>query len=238
MKKRILIIALAGYLITALVDASRFGAAIRLTGSYLLEMVKVLPAVFVLSSLLLVWVPRELIMKTLGAESGWKGKLLSLAFGSLSAGPIYAAFPVAAALLSKGASLANVVIIISSWAVVKVPMLIVESSFLGVKFAAVRYLLTVPTILAIGYITPLLVGKVKQQAEQPLISELARLLPGLNCGACGFATCSEYARHVLENPQTSCQCRADSEARSKIVKTAAARGNPITGGYVHESGQH
>lgn len=225
MKKRILLLALTGYSITALVDASRFGAAIRLTGSYLLEMIKVLPAVFVLSSLLLVWVPRELIMKTLGAESGWKGKLLSLIFGSLSAGPIYAAFPVAAALLSKGASLANVVIIISSWAVVKVPMLIVESNFLGVKFAAVRYLLTIPVIMAIGFVTPLLVPKVQHRPESELLTQLTQqMLPGLNCGACGFSNCSEYARHVVENPETRRDCRADPSARNKIIETAAARG--------------
>ncbi len=34
--------------------------------------------------------------------------------------------------------------------------------------------------------------------EDPRLEALAELLPGINCGACGFAGCSEYARAMLE----------------------------------------
>ena len=43
-------------------------------------------------------------------------------------------FPIGKSLLSKGASITNIVIILSSWAVIKVPMLANEAKFLGSRF--------------------------------------------------------------------------------------------------------
>lgn len=126
---------------------------------YLLEMLQVLPIIFLLTVLIEAWVPKDLIMKGLGDKSGVKGNLLSILFGSISAGPIYAAFPIGKALLSKGASITNIVIIISSWAVIKVPMLANEVKFLGIDFMIVRWILTVISILAMGYLTAVIVKK-------------------------------------------------------------------------------
>jgi len=33
--------------------------------------------------------------------------------------------------------------------------------------------------------------------EDPRISDLTAILPGINCGGCGFAGCPEYARHLV-----------------------------------------
>lgn len=126
---------------------------------YLLEMLQVLPIIFLLTVVIEAWVPKDLIMKGLGDKSGVKGNLLSILFGSISAGPIYAAFPIGKALLSKGASITNIVIIISSWAVIKVPMLANEVKFLGIDFMIVRWILTVISILAMGYLTAVIVKK-------------------------------------------------------------------------------
>lgn len=35
--------------------------------------------------------------------------------------------------------------------------------------------------------------------EDPKISAIAESLPGINCGGCGFAGCSEYARAIVED---------------------------------------
>lgn len=81
---------------------------------YLVEMLQVLPVIFLLTVVIEAWVPKELIMRGFGEKSGFKGNLLSLLLGSISAGPIYAAFPISKSLLSKGASVRNIVIILSS----------------------------------------------------------------------------------------------------------------------------
>jgi len=127
--------------------------AINNSGYYLKEMLMIMPVIFVLTALLDAWVPKETIMKYLGKQSKSKGVILSFLLGGISAGPIYAAFPFCIMLHKKGASINNIVIILSSWAVIKIPMLLNEVKFLGIKFMAVRWLLTVIAIVVFSWIT-------------------------------------------------------------------------------------
>lgn len=127
-------------------------AAVSNSGYYLKEMLMIMPVIFVLTALLDVWVPKETIMKYLGKQSKSKGVILSFLLGGISAGPIYAAFPFCIMLHKKGASIKNIVIILSSWAVIKFPMLLNEVKFLGVKFMAVRWILTVIAIVIFSWI--------------------------------------------------------------------------------------
>ena len=158
-KYKLQIITLLLYGITLVINSDIFMKSLNITWSYLKEMVEILPAVFVISGLITVWAPRKTITKFLGKESKIKGNILAMVLGSVSAGPIYAAFPIAFSLINKGASVLNIVILISTWAVIKVPMLLVESKFLGVNFMIVRALITIPSIFIIGYITSRFVKK-------------------------------------------------------------------------------
>lgn len=120
---------------------------------YIKEMLTVMPVILVLTALINAWVPKSAIEKNLGQGSGWRGSIFSFLLGSFSAGPIYAAFPVSKALLDKGASIANIVVLLSTWAVVKVPMLLNEAKFLSPKFMAARWVLTTISIFIMGYLT-------------------------------------------------------------------------------------
>jgi len=126
---------------------------------YLIELLEVLPLVFLATVLIEAWIPKEVIMNRFGEKSGFMGNVLSLALGSLSAGPIYAAFPIGKMLLAKGASITNIVIILSTWAVIKVPMLANEVRFLGMEFMTVRWVLTVTSIFLMAYLTAMIVKK-------------------------------------------------------------------------------
>ena len=124
---------------------------------YLIEMLQVLPVIFLLTVVIEALVPKEMITKGFGEKSGIKGNLFSLLLGSISAGPIYAAFPISKLMLKKGASITNIVIILSSWAVIKIPMLANEVKFLGIKFMGIRWVLTVISIFTMGYFMALFV---------------------------------------------------------------------------------
>ncbi|MBD3225786.1 MAG: RnfABCDGE type electron transport complex subunit B [Caldithrix sp.] len=53
--------------------------------------------------------------------------------------------------------------------------------------------------------------------EDPRIEEVTELLPGANCGGCGFAGCSAYAEHVVKEGSLEDPCPvADSETMAKI----------------------
>jgi len=125
---------------------------VRNTWDYLVEMVVILIPVAVLMGLFEVWVPKQLVGKYLGRESGWKGIALALLFGTAPTGPLYAAFPIAGMLLQKGASPLNVVVLLNTWAAIKIPQLLVEANFLGPSFMLVRLTLTVPSAILMGWL--------------------------------------------------------------------------------------
>ncbi len=45
-------------------------------------------------------------------------------------------------------------------------------------------------------------------AENPLVAQIAALLPGANCGGCGYAGCEAYARAVAEEGAPLNKCNA------------------------------
>lgn len=126
---------------------------------YVIEMLQIMPVVFVLTSIIETWVPKEMIINGFGERSGVKGNIYSFLLGSFSAGPIYAAFPVCKMLLKKGASITNIVIILSAWAVIKIPMLANEAKFLSVQFMGLRWILTVFSIILMAYAVSMIVKK-------------------------------------------------------------------------------
>ncbi len=136
----------------------------ELTARNLVEMLAVIPPIFVLLGLLDVWVDRATMMKFTGKGSGFKGVLISFLLGSAAAGPLYAAFPVAGVMLKKGSSLTNVFIFIGAWSTAKIPMLTFEAASLGLPFMLVRLLLSVIGIFAIARVTEKSLNK-QQQAE-------------------------------------------------------------------------
>ena len=110
----------------------------------------VVPPIFVLLGLLDVWVPREQMIRFMGPGSGARGGLLAFLLGSFAAGPLYAAFPVATILMKKGADFTNILIFIGAWSTTKIPMLLFESSALGVRFALSRLAIDIVGIVLIA----------------------------------------------------------------------------------------
>ena len=152
-KNLFLIVVVFAYIALFIARRDMAVESLRNSSYYIKEMLLIMPADFVLTALLDVWAPKERILQLLGKDAGTKGVFLSFVIGSISAGPIYAAFPMCVMLHNKGASIRNIVIILSSWAVIKVPMLINEVKYLGPKFMTVRWMLTVIAILIFSWIT-------------------------------------------------------------------------------------
>lgn len=159
----IIIIALFILIIGAIWDISIPGRAAGLAGSSLLQLVLILPPIFILMGLLDVWVPRETLIKYMGADSKLVGGLIAFFLGSAAAGPLYVAFPIAAMLLKKGASFTNVVIFIGAWSTTKIPLLMFEYSAMGPVFTLARLLVNIPVIILIALSLNLALGKEEQQ---------------------------------------------------------------------------
>jgi len=123
------------------------------------EMALVIPPVFLLLGLLDVWVPREIMMRYMGEESGLKGIILAFIIGSAAAGPLYGAFPIAAVFMNKGVKFSNILIFIGAWSTTKIPMFLFEMSALGAPFAVTRLLVDIPGIIIIAYALQAVISK-------------------------------------------------------------------------------
>ena len=139
-----------------------------LTKQNFVEMISVIPPIFILLGLLDVWVDRATMMKYTGKGSGLKGVLIALLMGSAAAGPLYAAFPIAGIMLKKGSSLFNVFVFIGAWSTTKIPMLTFEAASLGINFMITRLILSVIGIFVIAAVTE----KSLNQEQQEKIYEV------------------------------------------------------------------
>ncbi|MDI6873482.1 permease [Candidatus Solincola sp.] len=140
----------AGFACLSLLYRDKGSRALRVSWEYFQELVFILPAVMILMGLFAVWVRQEVVVKYMGRESGLGGLLLSIFLGTLPTGPLYVAFPLAAMLLKKGARVANVMVFLSAWACIKLPLELMELQFLGWKFTFLRLVLTVALVIPMG----------------------------------------------------------------------------------------
>jgi len=134
---------------------AHYDFARRAGGSYLgflQEMLSVLPTMFLLIGVFDVWVPREIVERHVGEKAGPIAVLWMILLAMLQIGPLYGAFPVAAALSKKGCAARYVFIYLGAFSVMKLPMLSFEITFLGWKFSLVRLAFTLPVFIAIGYL--------------------------------------------------------------------------------------
>lgn len=138
--------------------------ALSISGNSVIEMLLVIPPIFILLGLLDVWVPKETMVKFMGEGSGVKGVLLAIFIGSAAAGPLYGAFPVAAVLMKKGVKFMNILIFIGAWSTTKIPMFLFELAALGNKFAISRLLIDIPGIIIIAFILSKMVSKKEVEA--------------------------------------------------------------------------
>ncbi|MCE5313759.1 MAG: hypothetical protein ABFD49_00125 [Armatimonadota bacterium] len=116
------------------------------------EMLSFLPMMFLLIGVFEVWVPREIVERHVGAGAGLVAILWVILLAMLQAGPLYGAFPVAAALSKKGCAARYVFTYLGAFSVMKLPMLSFEISFLGWRFSLVRLMLTLPVFIIIGFV--------------------------------------------------------------------------------------
>ena len=134
-------------------------AALSVTLFSFKEMMLVIPPIFVMLGLLDVWVPRETMVRFMGDGSGLRGAALAVFLGSAAAGPLYAAFPVAAVFMKKGASFFNVVLFLGAWSTTKIPMLLFELASMGPLFTLTRLGMSFVGITVIAFVVSRITGK-------------------------------------------------------------------------------
>lgn len=119
---------------------------------------KVLAGCFIAAFIILL-LPKEVITKWVGEESGLKGLLLALLLGALFPSGPFNIFPLAIAMRLAGAGTAPVVTFITSWALIGLNRAIIwEMPFFGAEFVFSRLLVSLPA--------PLIAGLIAQKCEE------------------------------------------------------------------------
>jgi uncharacterized membrane protein YraQ (UPF0718 family) len=104
-KNKLLTAVSMAYIILFIAMPDKAYLSVKNSMYYIIEMLQIMPVVFILTSIIEAWVPRKIIVNGFGEKAGIKGTVFSFLLGSFSAGPIYAAFPICKMLLKKAPAL-------------------------------------------------------------------------------------------------------------------------------------
>jgi uncharacterized membrane protein YraQ (UPF0718 family) len=102
------------------------------------EILPLLVFAFIVAGMVQVLLPRELLSRWVGEESGLRGILLGSLAGGFTPGGPYVSLPIVAGLLKSGASTGTMVAFLTSWSLIAVGRLPMEVGILGWQFTAVR----------------------------------------------------------------------------------------------------
>jgi uncharacterized membrane protein YraQ (UPF0718 family) len=134
---------------------------------YSLNLIKMLPFVFILIGLFEAWIKKETVEKHLGKNSNFLGYIWAVLLGGTTLGPMIVSLPIANSLYNKGAKLSIIFTYIGAACVCRIPMTIFEASYLGVKFTIIRYSVSIPLII----LSSIILGKFLQRKNFQIKSE-------------------------------------------------------------------
>jgi len=103
-----------------------------------LEILPLLVFAFILAGMIQALLPKELMAKWVGEESGIRGILIGTVAGGFMPGGPYVSLPLAAGFLRAGAGIGTMVAFITAWslwAVARIPM---EVGIIGWRFTLIR----------------------------------------------------------------------------------------------------
>jgi uncharacterized membrane protein YraQ (UPF0718 family) len=106
--------------------------------SMTIEILPMLIFAFIVAGMVQVLLPREILSKWVGLESGMRGIFIGTIAGGLSPGGPYVSLPVVAGLLRAGASVGTMVAFLTGWSLWAVSRLPMDIGILGWRFTLIR----------------------------------------------------------------------------------------------------
>jgi len=111
---------------------------LRISRDMIVRILPLLVFAFIVAGMVQVLIPRELLAKWIGRESGLRGILMGTIAGGLAPGGPYVSLPLAAGFLKSGASIGTMVAFITGWSLWAVNRLPMEVGIMGVRFTLIR----------------------------------------------------------------------------------------------------
>ena len=112
-------------------------------------------AAFLISSMLVLILPKEQIQQWLGKESGLRGISIGTVLGALTPGGPFLTFPILVGFWKSGTGIGTIIAYLTSWSLLGINRIFVwELPFFGPKFVIVR--------IGISLLVPIILGFVGQ----------------------------------------------------------------------------
>jgi uncharacterized membrane protein YraQ (UPF0718 family) len=118
--------------------------------------VDILPKVLaacLIAAFVAVLMPRETVMRWVGAETGWLGIVIATLAGTICPGGPITIFPIAAAFVAIGADTGAAIAFITSWTLLGYARILVwELPFFGGEFVLWRTIISIPLPILAGFV--------------------------------------------------------------------------------------
>lgn len=119
-----------------------------------------------IATLLTVLLPREVISRWVGTESGLKGILIATLAGIILPGGPFAIFPIAGAFITVGADVSAAITLITSWTLLGINRAVVwEMPFFGIEFVGWRMLAALPLPVIVGLFVRFIVQAISKDRQ-------------------------------------------------------------------------
>ena len=125
------------------------------------EILPMLALSFIVAGMAQVLIPRDIMAKWVGPESGFKGIMMGSVAGAISPGGPYVNFPIVAGFLKAGAGVATMVAFMTAWSLWPVMRIILEVGIIGWKFTAIRVACTFFVPPLAGFLSMIFFGNTK-----------------------------------------------------------------------------
>ena len=126
-----------------------------------LQILPLLIFAFIVAGMAQVMIPKELLAKWVGTESGMRGIFVGAIAGGLAPGGPYVSLPIVAGLLKSGASVGTMVAFLTGWSLWAFNRLPMEIGILGWKFTLIRFVSVIIFPPLAGLIAQALFGNMK-----------------------------------------------------------------------------
>jgi uncharacterized membrane protein YraQ (UPF0718 family) len=127
--------------------------AMKAGGSLLVRLLPILILAFFVAGLMEVLLPREILLRWVGEESGLKGILIGTCLGAVTPGGPFVQFPIVAAMFKAGAHIGPLIAYLSAWSLIGINRVIAfEIPLLGFQITFTRLFCSFIFPVIIGYL--------------------------------------------------------------------------------------
>jgi uncharacterized membrane protein YraQ (UPF0718 family) len=152
----LLILTVFSLLFSLLFDVQKTIAGVKSGLDMLCKIMPPLITVIIIVSVLLFLIPKEMILKYLGNESGLMGYIFAAVIGAVTLIPGFIAYPLCGFLVKNGVSYPIIAVFVTTLMMVGIVTIPIEKKYFGIKVTLLRNGLSFMGALVVGILIGLL----------------------------------------------------------------------------------